>query len=54
MITGAPGKLQCSGLQGQPLLLDTNDPQLDRTLSGYYPVITGYRDSILYPVGRLC
>ena len=47
-------KTKITGLQGQPLLLDTNDPQLDRTLSGYYPVITGYRDSILYPVGRLC
>ena len=41
-------KSKISALAGRPLLLDTNDPQLDIELSGYRPVITGYRDQILY------
>lgn len=41
-------KSKISALEGRPLLLDTNDPQLDIELSGYRPVITGYRDQILY------
>jgi hypothetical protein len=31
--------------------VDSNDPELDRELSGYRRVVTGYRDEILYPVG---
>lgn len=38
-------------LQGRPLLVDSNDPELDRLFSGYMPVITGYRETLLYPVG---
>jgi predicted polyphosphate/ATP-dependent NAD kinase len=41
-------KAKISALQGRPLLLDTNDPQLDLELSGYRCVITGYQDKILY------
>ena len=44
-------KTKITGLGGRPLLVDSNDPQLDRELGGYLPVITGYRDRILYPVG---
>ena len=43
-------KTKISELAGQALLLDTNDPQLDRDLCGYIPIITGYRDRILYPL----
>ena len=46
MIVAAKSKI--TGLEGRPLLVDTNDAQLDRELSGYYPVITGYEDRILY------
>lgn len=46
-------KTKITELNGRPLLVDTNDPALDRALSGYIPVITGYRDQILYPIGQL-
>lgn len=48
-IIAARGKILA--LNGRPLLVDTNDPQLDKQLVGYWPVITGYRDTIIYPVG---
>jgi predicted polyphosphate/ATP-dependent NAD kinase len=35
----------------RPLLVDSNDPELDQMFTGYMPVITGYRETILYPVG---
>lgn len=45
-------KTKISGLGGRPLLVDSNDPLLDQALAGYLPVLTGYRDRILYPVGH--
>ena len=47
------GKGKLSGLEGQPLLVDTNDPELDRALSGYRRVVTGYHDAVLYPVAAM-
>lgn len=38
-------------LEGRPLLVDSNDPELDQLFSGYIPVITGYHETLLYPVG---
>lgn len=49
IIIAARGKMLA--LNGRPLLVDTNDPQLDKTFSGYARVITGYNESIMYPVG---
>jgi predicted polyphosphate/ATP-dependent NAD kinase len=46
LIVAAKSKI--TALEGRPLLVDTNDADLDRELSGYYPVITGYDDRILY------
>ena len=43
-------KTKITELNGRPLLLDSNDPELDQVLAGYIPIITGYRDQILYPV----
>jgi predicted polyphosphate/ATP-dependent NAD kinase len=37
-------------LNGRPLLVDTGDPQLDRSLCGLIPVITGYEDRLLVRV----
>lgn len=48
IIVSTPGKL--AALMGQPLLLDTGDPELDSELSGYYRVITGFRQSSFYRV----
>lgn len=44
-------KTKLEALQGRPLLLDTNDPILDREWAGHIRVITGYRDAVLYPLG---
>jgi predicted polyphosphate/ATP-dependent NAD kinase len=49
-ITIVAAKSKITALQGRALLLDTNDPQLDEQLSGYYSIITGYDDHILYRV----
>lgn len=43
-------KSKIAELEGRPLLVDTNDPELDRALCGYREIITGYDDRILYRV----
>lgn len=43
-------KQKINSLYGQPLLVDTGDEEIDRKLSGYYMIITGYRESIVYKV----
>ncbi len=45
-------KTKLAGLAGRPLLVDSNDPELDREWQGYISVITGYRDQVLYRVGN--
>ncbi len=52
-ITVVAGKGKISALQGRALLVDSNDPELDRALCGYRRVVTGYHDEILYPVAML-
>lgn len=39
-------------LQKRPLLVDSNDPQLDAEFSGYQSVLVGYNEFLLYPVGN--
>jgi len=43
-------KHKIHSLHGRPLLVDTGDRALDQHLRGYYRVITGYRESIVYKV----
>lgn len=43
-------KTKITELAGRPLLVDTDDAELDRALEGYIPVITGYRDAVMYRV----
>jgi hypothetical protein len=45
---GAPEKIH--GPRGRPLLVDTGDAEVDRDLSGYVRVITGYNEHIIYRV----
>lgn len=47
-VIATKGKL--TRLLGRPLILDTGDRLLDIKLSGYWDVITGYHDRVLYPV----
>lgn len=43
-------KTKLTQLNGEPLNVDTGDPDLDRDFSGSLEVITGYQDRVLYPV----
>ena len=46
LIVGTRTKLR--SLEGRPLLLDTDDPELDLAMSGLHEIITGYDDRLLY------
>ena len=48
VVVSTPGKVQ--SLRGRPLLVDTGDQALDRALSGYIRVVTGFREEIVYRV----
>jgi len=39
-----------AALRGQPLRVDSGDPEVDSLLSGHIEVITGYREKIIYRV----
>ncbi|OIN07946.1 ATP-NAD kinase family protein [Oceanisphaera psychrotolerans] len=45
-------KTKLNSLQGRPLRVDTNDPELDRALGGLMRVITGYHDEVLVRVAN--
>ncbi len=45
-VVGTRTKLK--SLDGRPLLIDTDDPELDRIWSGLIEVITGYQDRLFY------
>ena len=47
-IISTPEKLHA--LKGHPLWVDTGDHTLDIILCGYFPVITGYKERIMYKV----
>lgn len=44
-------RLKLASLRGRPLQVDTGDAALDRALAGWMPVVSGYEDQVLYPVG---
>jgi predicted polyphosphate/ATP-dependent NAD kinase len=43
-------KSKLNALEGRPLIVDSNDVELDQQLCGLYPVICAYEDEVLYPV----
>ncbi|MEI6859605.1 MAG: ATP-NAD kinase family protein [Shewanella sp.] len=43
-------KTKLKALEGRPLIVDSGDPELDNDLCGYYRVITGYHDYVMYQV----
>ncbi len=44
-------KTKLEALEKRPLLMDSNDPELDEQWQGLIPVITGYHDQVLYRLG---
>ncbi|MNT82168.1 ATP-NAD kinase [compost metagenome] len=45
-------KSKLAALEGRPLLVDTDDPALNRSLRGYLRITTGYKDQVIYPVAN--
>jgi predicted polyphosphate/ATP-dependent NAD kinase len=43
-------KEKLDAFKGRPLWVDTGDYELDKTLSGYLPIITGYKDYVMYKI----
>lgn len=43
-------KTKLSQLEGRPLITDTSDVELDKSLAGHIAVVTGYQDIVLYPI----
>jgi len=43
-------KEKLDALKGRPLWVDTGDYELDKTLRGYLPIITGYKEYVMYKV----
>ncbi len=48
IVISAPEKILSLG--GRPLLVDTGDHEMDKALSRHIKIITGYGESIIYPV----
>jgi predicted polyphosphate/ATP-dependent NAD kinase len=48
VVISAPEKILSLG--GRPLLVDTGDVEMDRALSGYMKIVTGYGERIVYRV----
>jgi predicted polyphosphate/ATP-dependent NAD kinase len=45
-------KTKLKALEGRPLIVDSGDPELDKDLCGYYRVITGFHDYVMYQVAN--
>jgi predicted polyphosphate/ATP-dependent NAD kinase len=48
----AATRTKLASLEGRPLLVDTDDPTLDRRLEGLVTIVSGYRDQLLYTVAQ--
>jgi predicted polyphosphate/ATP-dependent NAD kinase len=46
-------KTKLQNLEGKPLVSDSGSHELDELLAGPIPVITGFHDLVLYPVGSV-
>ncbi|MDD3853534.1 MAG: ATP-NAD kinase family protein [Syntrophomonadaceae bacterium] len=50
-ITVVASRDKLVSIMPRPLLVDTGDPELDRQLSGYYRIVAGWQDTLMYKVG---
>jgi predicted polyphosphate/ATP-dependent NAD kinase len=48
IVVSTPGKIHALG--GRPLWVDTGDREVDEMLGGYFRVVTGYKEQIVYKV----
>jgi predicted polyphosphate/ATP-dependent NAD kinase len=48
MVVATPEKI--NSLRGRPFLVDTGDRAVDRMLSGYIRVVTGYNEHVIYKI----
>lgn len=39
-----------NSLHGEPLLVDSEEPEVDQILVGYMTVVFGYRDKVIYRI----
>lgn len=46
-------KTKLEALQGRPLIVDSGDPEVDKSLAGVIAVTTGYHDSVLYRIAEI-
>lgn len=46
-------KTKLAQLEGRPLIVDSGNPELDKALAGLIPIITGYRDAVLYRIADI-
>ncbi|MCG9696304.1 ATP-NAD kinase family protein [Shewanella sp. Isolate11] len=45
-------KTKLKALEGRPLIVDSGDPELDSELCGFYKIVTGYHDYVMYQVAN--
>ena len=50
LILSTPSKVVA--LEGRPMLVDSGDADLDRSLEGYYRIVTGFRQFTMYQVSQ--
>jgi predicted polyphosphate/ATP-dependent NAD kinase len=50
-ITVVASRDKLTSIMPRPLLVDTGDPELDRELSGYYRIVAGWQDILIYKAG---
>ena len=50
IILSTPSKI--AALEGRPMLVDSGDSGLDRSLEGYYKIVTGFRQFTMYQVSQ--
>ncbi|NVK10543.1 MAG: NAD(+)/NADH kinase, partial [Gammaproteobacteria bacterium] len=51
-VTVVMTKTKLAGLNHRPLIIDSNDAELDADWSGFIEIVTGYHDQVIYPISN--